>query len=75
MVKYILDVEKLSSITGETQKEIADTLGISTASLSEAKSTPTKKWGMIKNYIKNYDDVLPLEKFIVELKSDKNGNA
>lgn len=75
MSKYILDVEKLSSITGKTQKEIADTLGVSEASLSEAKSTPTKKWGIIDNYIKNYNDVLPLENFIVELKSDQNGNA
>lgn len=75
MSKYILDVEKLSSITGETQKEIADTLGVSTSSLSESKNIPTKKWGMIKKYIEKYNDVLPLENFIVEVKSDQNGNA
>ena len=63
MKKYILDVKRLSSITGETQKEIAENLGVSTASLSEAKNTPTKKWGMIKNYIEKYNNVVPLDSF------------
>lgn len=68
MKKYILDVKRLSSITGETQKEIAENLGVSTASLSEAKNTPTKKWGMIKNYIENYQKNVDILSIIKEVK-------
>lgn len=75
MSKFILNIDKLCSITGETQKEIADTLGVSTASLSESKSTPTKKWGLVKKYIENYNDVFPLENFIVKVDSDQNDSS
>ena len=71
MAKYILDVEKLSEVTGKTQREIAFDLGVSTASLSEAKTTPTKKWGMCKKF---YDN-LNFKDFIVEVKTNQNDNS
>jgi len=75
MAKYILDVDKLSGVTGKTQREIASELNVSTASLSESKSVPTKKWGMIKNYLSKFDDKLDLGDFIVEVKTNQNDNS
>jgi DNA-binding NarL/FixJ family response regulator len=75
MAKYTLDVDRLSEITGKTQKQIAEELNVSTASLSESKTVPTKKWGFIKNYLSKFDSDLKLVDFIVEHKTDQNDNS
>lgn len=75
MAKYTLDVDKLSEVTGKTQKQIAKELNVSTASLSESKTVATKKWGIIKNYLLKFNSDLNLDDFIVEDKTDQNDNS
>jgi hypothetical protein len=75
MAKYILDIDRLSEITGKTQKELAVELGVSEASLSESKKVPTRKWGIIKNYLLKFNSDLHLGDFIVEHKTDQNDNS
>ena len=67
-MKYIIDIDKLSEITGKSQKEIAKDLNISQASLSLMKTTTTKKWGFIKNYIENYQKNVDILSIIKEVK-------
>lgn len=67
MSKYILDIDKLKSKTGLSQKEIADKLGVSEAKITECKTRPTKTWEFYKNYQENFEFRIPLTDLLLKI--------
>ena len=52
--KYIIDFEKLSKLTGDTQAVIAKKLGVSTAKISISKIKPMEYNTMVVNFELHY---------------------
>jgi hypothetical protein len=67
MAKYILDIEKLKSKTGLSQKEIAIKLGVSEAKITECKTIPSKSWEMIVNYQRNFEFFIPIKDLLLKI--------
>ena len=71
MQKYILDIEKLKSVTGFSQKEIASKLGVSETKITEAKTKASKSWGLLKKYNEHFKDQVPFEEILIEVGNEQ----
>ena len=63
--KYIIDFEKLSKLTGDTQAIIAKKLGVSTAKISISKIKPTEYNTMVINFEMHYGKITEFLKEVI----------
>lgn len=69
--EYVMDFDKLQQLTGKSQTELADDLGVDKSFISASKTKPRIMNRIIMTYIEKFEDKLPLKQLLVEVPNTK----
>lgn len=73
--EYVMDFDRLAKLTNQKPSELAKELGVVKSFISVSKTKPKILNRFIVNYLNKYNQILPMQEFLVEepQKAKKNG--